>query len=47
VVLELGNGAGESGRAADVALGASMRAYTFDRYKTKRKDGDEGPSKGA
>jgi len=46
VVLELGNGAVKAEGAADMALGASMRAYTFDRYKTKRKDGDEGPSKG-
>ena len=45
VILELGNGPVKADAAADVALGASMRAYTFDRYKTKRKDGDEGPSK--
>jgi leucyl aminopeptidase len=45
VVLELGNGPVKPEAAADMALGASMRAYTFDRYKTKRKDGDEGPSK--
>ena len=45
MILELGNGAVKADAAADVALGASMRAYTFDRYKTKRKDGDEGPSK--
>ena len=44
-VLELGSGAVKADAAADVALGASMRAYTFDRYKTKRKEGDEGPSK--
>ena len=45
VILELGNGAVKADAAADVALGASMRAYRFDRYKTKRKEGDEGPSK--
>ena len=45
MILELGNGAVKAEAAADVALGASMRAYAFDRYKTKRKDGDEGPSK--
>jgi leucyl aminopeptidase len=45
VILELGNGAVKPDAAADVALGASMRAYTFDRYKTRRKDGEEGPSK--
>jgi leucyl aminopeptidase len=30
-------------RAADLALGVRLRAYTFDRYKTKRKDDDERP----
>jgi len=28
-------------QAADLALGAQLRAYAFDRYKTKRKEGDE------
>jgi leucyl aminopeptidase len=27
--------------AADLALGASLRAYAFDRYKTRRKEGEE------
>jgi leucyl aminopeptidase len=27
--------------AADIALGASLRAYTFERYKTKRKEDEE------
>src|ERR1043166_8571327 len=40
VILELGGGAVKADAAADVALGASMRAYTFDRYKTRRKEGD-------
>ena len=31
--------------AADFALGATLRAYSFDRYKTKRKEGDEQPAK--
>ena len=26
-----------------MALGVELRAYTFDRYKTKRKDGEEPP----
>ncbi len=30
-------------RAADVALGVRLRAYAFDRYKTKRKEGEEPP----
>src|ERR1043165_1828555 len=41
VLLELGSGAVKADAAADVALGASMRAYTFDRYKTRRKDRSE------
>jgi leucyl aminopeptidase len=28
-------------RIADFALGVTLRAYAFDRYKTKRKDGEE------
>ena len=28
-------------RIADIALGVSLRAYAFERYKTKRKDGEE------
>ena len=30
-------------RAADIALGVRLRAYAFDRYKTKRKEDDEPP----
>jgi leucyl aminopeptidase len=45
VVLELGDGAVKPEAAADMALGATLRGYSFDRYKTKRKEGDEGPSK--
>src|SRR5215470_3962108 len=29
--------------AADLALGARLRGYSFDRYKTKRKEGEEKP----
>ncbi|EJW11873.1 Cytosol aminopeptidase PepA [Rhodovulum sp. PH10] len=29
--------------AADLVLGARLRAYAFDRYKTKRKEGEEAP----
>jgi leucyl aminopeptidase len=45
VVLELADGPLQPDSAADVALGATLRAYSFDRYKTKRKEGDEGPVK--
>jgi leucyl aminopeptidase len=31
-------------QAADLALGARLRAYSFDIYKTKTKDGDEKPA---
>jgi len=36
-----------AGEAADVALGIMLRAYNFDRYKTKKKDEDgaNGPDK--
>src|SRR5262249_60933125 len=32
-------------QAAMIALGATLRAYRFDRYKTKRKEGEEEPAK--
>ena len=31
-------------RAADLAQGIALRAYAFDRYKTKRKDDDKPPA---
>ena len=43
VFAELPNGALKAGQAADLALGVKLRAYVFDRYKTKRKD-DEKPA---
>ena len=46
VVLELGDGALKAEAAADVVLGAALRAYSFDRYKTKRKEGEEIPANG-
>ncbi len=45
VLLELADGPLKPDAAADVALGATLRAYSFDRYKTKRKEGDEAPAK--
>jgi leucyl aminopeptidase len=41
IVADLPAGAMNPDQAADVALGAQLRAYAFERYKTKRKDGDE------
>ena len=46
VLAEMPAGAGMSGeQAADLAQGALLRAYDFDRYKTKRKDDDKPPQK--
>ena len=45
VLLELADGPLKPDAAADFALGARLRAYAFDRYKTKRKEGDEQPAK--
>ena len=41
VVADLPGGAFTPGRIADLALGVRLRAYAFDRYKTKRKEGEE------
>src|SRR5437667_6490133 len=38
IVADLPGGAVKPERAADMALGVRLRAYAFDRYKTKRKD---------
>jgi leucyl aminopeptidase len=45
VLLELADGPLKPDAAADVALGATLRAYSFDRYKTKRKEGEDQPAK--
>ena len=41
IVADLPGGAIKPDRIADIALGVQLRAYAFDRYKTKRKDADE------
>ncbi len=41
VVAELPAAAMTPGEAASVALGMQLRAYQFDRYKTKKKDDDD------
>ena len=38
IVADLPGSAMSAARAADLALGARLRGYSFDRYKTKRKD---------
>jgi leucyl aminopeptidase len=44
IMAELPRGAMKAEQAADLALGARLRGYRFDLYKTKRKDGEEVPS---
>jgi leucyl aminopeptidase len=41
IVAEYPTGAMDADAVADLALGARLRAYAFDRYKTKRKDEEE------
>src|SRR5438105_14675482 len=42
IMAELPTGAMTPDQAAAVASGIRLRAYKFDRYKTKKKDGEEG-----
>jgi leucyl aminopeptidase len=41
IFAELPGGTMSAARAADLAQGVRLRAYAFDRYKTKRKDDDK------
>jgi leucyl aminopeptidase len=43
IVADLPSGAMNPDRAAAVAAGVRLRAYKFDRYKTKKKDGEDAP----
>lgn len=45
IFAELASGALKPDQAAELALGTRLRAYAFDRYKTKRKEGEEPPAK--
>jgi leucyl aminopeptidase len=45
IFAEFASGPLKGAQVADLALGARLRAYTFDLYKTKRKDDEERPSK--
>jgi leucyl aminopeptidase len=45
IFAELAGGALKPDQVAEVALGMQLRAYVFDRYKTKRKEGEEPPAK--
>lgn len=44
VFAEMPSGAMKSEQAVDLAQGARLRAYAFDRYKTKRKDDEKPPA---
>ena len=41
IIAELPDGAMKPDRAAAVAAGLRLGAYTFDRYKTRKKDGED------
>jgi leucyl aminopeptidase len=41
IIADLPGGGIKPERIADIALGVELRAYAFDRYKTKRKEGEE------
>ena len=43
LIAEFGTSTASADQAADLALGAVLRAYSFDRYKTKRKEGEGNP----
>src|SRR5262245_8599962 len=45
VFCELPGRAMTAAQAAEVALGMTLRAYAFDRYKTKRKENENSPPK--
>ena len=45
VFAELPSGALKAEQTADLALGVVLRAYAFDRYKTKRKDDEKPPAR--
>ncbi len=45
IFAEFGSGPLKANQVAELALGARLRAYTFDLYKTTRKDDDVRPDK--
>src|SRR5262245_16594400 len=44
IFAELPGGSMRADQAADLAQGVRLRAYAFDRYKTKRKDDEKPPA---
>jgi leucyl aminopeptidase len=45
IFAEFSDGPLKPEQAAEIALGTQLRAYSFDRYKTKRREGEEAPGK--
>jgi leucyl aminopeptidase len=45
IFAELPNGSMSAEQAADLAQGVRLRAYAFDRYKTRRKEDEKPPSR--
>src|SRR5215207_7570606 len=45
IFAEFSGGSLKPDQAAEIALGTQLRAYVFDRYKTKRKEGEDQPIK--
>jgi len=43
IIADLPGGGPKPDQAADMALGVRLRAYSFEHYKTKRKEGEESP----
>ena len=44
IIADLPSGAAKPDSVAELALGMRLRAYRFDRYKTKRKEDEEKPA---
>jgi len=44
IIADLPGGAAKPDSVAELALGMRLRAYSFDRYKTKHKNGEEKPA---
>jgi leucyl aminopeptidase len=42
IIAELPDGVMKPGQAAAIGAGVRLRAYKFDRYKTRKKDGEDG-----
>jgi leucyl aminopeptidase len=45
IIAEFSGGALDPDQVADMMFGTRLRGYAFDRYKTKRKEGEDPPAK--